>query len=120
MFIPTFLSVVSLLVPAAPEVASGGTIRAQIEAPIHETVLPDKGPVTASVMAGGMVVRLDCSQSAHAQGQLDTLRAKKPKSWVARGDAIKATGRLVARPATGTKSAELLLVVESLTLITGE
>jgi len=120
MLIPTFLIAVSLLVPAAPAVAPGGTIRAQIEAPIHEAVYPDKGPVSVSVLAGGMVVRLDCSKCAHGQGQLDTLRFKRPKSWVTRGDAVKATGRLVSRPSADGKAADSVLVVESLTLIPGE
>jgi hypothetical protein len=120
MLIPTFLCVASLLVPAALVVAPGGTIRADIDAPIHEAVLPDQGPVSVSVLAGGIVVRLDCSRCAHGQGQLDTLRSNKPKSWVARANAVKATGQLVARPGADGKPADWVLVVESLTLIPGE
>lgn len=124
MLVPIVLSVASLLMPAPPVAAPGGTIHAQIDAPILEVAMPAEksGPVSAIVWAGGMAVRLDCSKCAAAQKELDRLAADfyKPKSWVVRGDAVKASGRLESRPAGDGKPAFTFLVVESLTLIPGE
>src|SRR5262245_41711497 len=110
MSIATFLTMAGLLVPVTPAAPPGGTICAQVYAPVLEVARPAAakgGPVSVSVtvLAGGTVVHLDCSQCAAAQKELDRLAAgfEKPRSWVARGDAVKASGRLVSRPAAESK-----------------
>jgi len=124
MSFATFLTTASLLVSAPPASPPGGIIRAQVDAPVLEIAWPAAkgGPVSVTVLAGGAVVHLDCSQCAAAQGELNRLAAgfEKPRSWVARGDAVKASGRLVSRPTADSKAIVLVLVVESLTLIPGE